>query len=275
MKLSIITINYNNRAGLQRTIDSVICQTWKDYEWIVIDGGSTDGSKELIEQYQEYFSYWCSEPDKGVYNAMNKGVVHAHGEYVNFMNSGDAFHNENVLQDVFERDLHGDILFGQVQCIGENRIANMGISDKVDLPRVEVGFCHQGAFTKIELLKSHPFDESLRIVSDWKFWLQTIVFENRRVQDLTLMVADYDMTGISSNKLFYELHKAEREMVMKSFFPPLVLNELADYRTLKNERFVVCMYYLKQNNFLVYRVARKIIIILHSICAYLHKLLDR
>ena len=80
MKLSIITINYNNKAGLQKTIDSVICQTWKDYEWIIIDGGSTDGSKELIEQYQQYFAYWCSEPDKGVYNAMNKGITKAKGE---------------------------------------------------------------------------------------------------------------------------------------------------------------------------------------------------
>ena len=74
MKLSIITINYNNKAGLQKTIDSVVAQTWRDFEWIIIDGGSTDGSKELIEQYQQHFAYWCSEPDKGVYNAMNKGI---------------------------------------------------------------------------------------------------------------------------------------------------------------------------------------------------------
>ena len=84
MKLSIITINYNNKAGLQRTIDSVICQTCKDFEWIVIDGGSTDGSKQLIEQYQSHFAYWCSEPDNGVYHAMNKGITHAKGEYLLF-----------------------------------------------------------------------------------------------------------------------------------------------------------------------------------------------
>ena len=80
MKLSIITVNYNNREGLQRTIDSVVSQTFRDFEWIVIDGGSTDGSKELIKQYADHFSYWVSEPDKGIYNAMNKGILKATGE---------------------------------------------------------------------------------------------------------------------------------------------------------------------------------------------------
>ena len=114
MKLSIITINYNNKAGLQKTIDSVICQTWKDYEWIIIDGGSTDGSKELIEQYQQYFAYWCSEPDKGVYNAMNKGITKAKGEYLNFMNSGDCFVCDSTLMDVFFKEISADIVAGPV-----------------------------------------------------------------------------------------------------------------------------------------------------------------
>ena len=80
MKLSIITVNYNNKTGLQNTIDTVVAQTWRDFEWIVIDGGSTDGSKELIEQNKQHFAYWCSEQDKGVYDAMNKGILRAKGE---------------------------------------------------------------------------------------------------------------------------------------------------------------------------------------------------
>ena len=106
MKLSIITINYNNLAGLQRTIDSVVCQTWHDYEWIIIDGGSSDGSKELIEQYQEYITYWCSEPDKGIYNAMNKGIDHAHGDYLIFMNSGDAFASKKCIRKSVRESHH-------------------------------------------------------------------------------------------------------------------------------------------------------------------------
>ena len=89
MILSIITINYNNSDGLQRTIESVLSQTWTDFEWIVIDGGSTDGSLDIIKKHASHFSFWCSEPDTGIYNAMNKGITHAKGEYLNFMNSGD------------------------------------------------------------------------------------------------------------------------------------------------------------------------------------------
>ena len=97
MKLSIITINYNNKAGLQKTIDSVICQTWRDFEWIVIDGGSADGSKELIEQYQQHFSYWCSERDDGVYSAMNKGICISSGDWIMILNSGDYLYSRDSL----------------------------------------------------------------------------------------------------------------------------------------------------------------------------------
>ena len=100
MTLSIITINYNDVHGLQKTINSVLSQTWKDYEWIIIDGGSTDGSKELIEKYQQHFSFWCSEPDKGIYNAINKGIAHAHGDYIQFLHSGDYLFEPTTLEKV-------------------------------------------------------------------------------------------------------------------------------------------------------------------------------
>ena len=113
-KLSIITINKNNCEGLQRTIDSVLSQTWHDFEWIVIDGDSTDGSKELIEKYQKHFTYWCSEPDKGIYNAMNKGITASKGEYLIFMNSGDCFYNEMVLEESLQY-LGSDFVIGQIK----------------------------------------------------------------------------------------------------------------------------------------------------------------
>ena len=91
MKFSIITINYNNVEGLRNTIKSVVNQTYTDYEFIIIDGGSTDGSVEVIKEYANIITYWVSEPDKGIYNAMNKGIEVANGEYLNFMNSGDCF----------------------------------------------------------------------------------------------------------------------------------------------------------------------------------------
>ena len=87
-------------------------QTFRDYEWLVIDGGSTDGSRKFIEQHQDKFAYWCSEPDKGIYNAMNKGIVKAKGEYLNFMNSGDCFVGEDVVKSVFSEQYRTDIIYG-------------------------------------------------------------------------------------------------------------------------------------------------------------------
>ena len=95
--ISVITINFNERVGLERTFESVFNQTFQDFEYIVIDGGSNDGSKELIEENTEKISYWISEPDKGIYNAMNKGISVAKGDYLLFLNSGDILYKNDVL----------------------------------------------------------------------------------------------------------------------------------------------------------------------------------
>ena len=100
MKLTVVTINYNNCKGLEKTLRSVTSQLTPEVEYVVIDGGSTDGSVDLIKRYEKNISFWVSEPDKGIYNAMNKGIAHAKGEYINFMNSGDCFHSPDVLSRV-------------------------------------------------------------------------------------------------------------------------------------------------------------------------------
>ena len=100
MKLSVITINYNNRDGLRKTIESVVNQTCKDFEYVIIDGGSTDGSVDVIKEYADRINYWVSEPDKGIYNAMNKGIDVAQGEYCLFLNSGDYLFDNYVLSEV-------------------------------------------------------------------------------------------------------------------------------------------------------------------------------
>jgi len=101
MKFSIITVNYNNKTGLFNTIKSVINQTFSDFEFIIIDGGSDDGSIEVIKEYSDRITYWVSERDNGIYNGMNKGIVQAKGDYVNFMNSGDTFYSNNTLENVY------------------------------------------------------------------------------------------------------------------------------------------------------------------------------
>lgn len=115
MKISIITINYNNVEGLKRSIESVVNQTSKDYEYIIIDGGSTDGSVDVIKLYSNRIDYWESEPDRGIYHAMNKGVKLATGEYVIFMNSGDKFYSNEIIADFIKLNPKEDILSGDAK----------------------------------------------------------------------------------------------------------------------------------------------------------------
>ena len=169
MKLSIITINYNNLEGLKRTYESVVSQTCQDFEWIIIDGGSTDGSKEFIEEHQGQFAYWCSEPDKGIYNAMNKGIAKATGEYLNFMNSGDCFYDEHTLEKVFSQELMADLIYGDwIQVYNkENRLIHApskGFNATVYIENV----CHQSMFIRSEILKKRGYDDNMHILADWK-----------------------------------------------------------------------------------------------------------
>ena len=101
MKLSVITINYNNKEGLKKTIESVVSQIYQDFEYIVVDGGSTDGSIDIIREYDKHIDFWISEPDRGIYNAMNKGIKFSHGEFCLFLNSGDCLLSSTSISQVF------------------------------------------------------------------------------------------------------------------------------------------------------------------------------
>jgi len=210
MKLSIITINYNNKAGLQKTIDSVICQTWKDYEWIIIDGGSTDGSKELIEQYQQYFAYWCSEPDKGVYNAMNKGITKAKGEYLNFMNSGDCFVCDSTLMDVFFKEISADIVAGPVLLSTGRRLYQY--QENIVEMLVHGGLCHQSSFIKKILFDNYKYNEDYHLVSDWIAFVEWLIFERKSFQYIDVNIAIYNTNGMSSDR---EVVKKEKERYLR------------------------------------------------------------
>lgn len=112
MKISVITINYNNHDGLKKTIQSVVSQSYNDIEYIIIDGGSTDGSVDLIKEYNDKIDYWISETDNGCYHAMNKGVKVASGEYVIFMNSGDYFYADDIIEYFVNSNPSEDVLCG-------------------------------------------------------------------------------------------------------------------------------------------------------------------
>ena len=229
MKFSIITINYNNCEGLWRTIESVVNQTCRDFEYIIIDGGSTDGSVDVIKRYADNIDYWVSEPDGGIYNAMNKGVAVAKGEYCLFMNSGDCLYNDSVIERVYEiADFNSDIIAGDVArngaiCDSPNEITGVFM--------VKSALCHQAAFIKTETLRRLPYDESLKIVSDWKHMFQLIVIANGSYQHVKVVICEYDTTGFSA--INWQVLADEREQVLSELLPSLVRK---DYQVfLQNE----------------------------------------
>ena len=226
MKITVITINYNNRYGLEKTIDSIVNQSCKNFEFIVIDGGSDDGSKELLLQNDKEITYWVSESDDGIYHAMNKGIQLSRGEYCIFMNSGDTFYDLMVLERV-RPFLNGtDVVYG-------NTVYTDGkIRKSADEPPYfsfffVSSFSHQSTFIRTELLKNQLYDETLKIVADWKFFLQTLIIGSGTFKAIDITVALYDANGISStNKKLYEI---EREQVLTSLFPQWMLD---DYKNL-------------------------------------------
>lgn len=262
MKFSVITVCYNNRDGLEKTIKSVICQTNKDYEFIVIDGGSKDGTKELLEQYDDHIDFWCSEPDKGIYNAMNKGVTHAHGDYAIFMNSGDVFYKDNTLDAIAKINTDADIISGNVNRMDNDvplRFHHKSMFEQIYHDTLN----HQGTFIKLELLKKFPYEEKdLKIVSDWKFWIDSIIFDNASFYYTDTIVAKQDMTGVSQNS---EIVQQERKVVLDSYFPPLLQSELNDYYHLQMSPMVKNSEYIKQKSPLIYLFLRKATTLLYKI----------
>lgn len=215
-KISVITINLNNLNGLKRTVESVVAQTCRDFEYIVIDGASTDGSKEYIETVDR-IDYWVSEPDKGIYNAMNKAIAKAKGEYCIFMNSGDCFYNEKVLEKMTLVLKGKDFYTGHPVLVYEDR------EEVVKLPkRISLGFMlfgsiyHQCTFTRTAILKERPYNEQHRLVSDWEYFFKEWLLFNRSYEILDSLIAYFYMDGLSNTNK--ELDTRERAEVVRELF---------------------------------------------------------
>lgn len=223
LKLSIITINYNNPKGLRLTIESVIDQTFSNYEWIVIDGGSEKRDLDIIEQYSYLFKYWHSEPDNGIYHAMNKGISRARGEFCFFLNSGDYFVNDDVLQKVFAEEFHTDIVFGNLMVLfnkkiigcskGKERISFLDIYN--GLIKHQASFVRRTLFEKVDL-----YNEELKIVADWEFFIKTIGLGGASYKYLDIDIACFDNNGISNNSS--KLVSEERKLVIDKYIPSMM-----------------------------------------------------
>lgn len=229
MKLTVVTINYNNCDGLEKTLRSVTSQLTPEVEYIVIDGGSTDGSVELIKKYEKSIAFWVSEPDKGIYNAMNKGIAHASGEYINFMNSGDCFHSSDVLSRVLPLLNGKDFYVGEQMHVYKDKSNTLRVAPQsikfVNLAHQALP--HQATFIRTALLKKRPYDESYRIAADWEQMFYELIIDNASYEAIPFVVADFDMMGISSNPRNNDLQREECDRVRKTLLPNRI-NDFVD-----------------------------------------------
>lgn len=236
MTLSIITINYNNCDGLKRTIDSVVSQTFTDYEWIVIDGGSNDGSRELIEKYQKHFTYWVSEPDGGIYQAMNKGIAHANGDWYIFLNSGDWLFNNEVLSMVFSSNNDADILYGDVMYHWPDK-RGLELEKKPETLSLYYFYtdtlCHQATFYKRDVFKTHRYNENFRICSDWALYIQLLI-EDYKFLHLPICITNFAQDGISTH--LNKSHLAERRQVIEEYIPSYIIPDLERLRIIDERK---------------------------------------
>lgn len=252
---SIITVCYNEVKNIRKTLDSIVCQTFTDYELIVVDGGSTDGTKSVIEQYVQHIAWWCSEPDKGIYNAMNKGISHATGEYCIFINSGDRLYDKYVLENVYKRGMQADIIEGYT-IRTDKMVRHRPVYDDMCEHLFTDTISHQGTFIRHQLLLDHPYDEKYKIVSDWKFWLEALIIENHSYSFIDQDIAYFDMSGISFTLI--ELREQEREQVYQELFPPYMVKLVHSYNRAYYLALVKYAVYLNEHSHKGYEIVRKI-----------------
>jgi len=224
--LSIITINRNNAAGLEKTIQSVVCQTYPDFEFIIIDGASDDASVEIIRKYKDKIHFWVSEPDAGIYNAMNKGIRKAKGEYCLFLNSGDWLLNPDSISTAFDiiKNLdHADIYYGD--CLhSDSTISEMPERLSIDHFYTQKALSHPNTFISRSLFNSHEFyNENFKTVSDSIFFVKEFWFYRSRFVHIKTIISVYTLGGISSvyNYARKELHEQMKEIMGPSKFAVL------------------------------------------------------
>lgn len=242
---SIITINRNNAPGLRETLEATFAQTCRDYEQIVIDGASTDASKDVIGQYAAKIAYSVSEPDSGIYNAMNKGIRAARGKYMVFMNSGDYFWNPYVLEAFADAARQGeyDMLFGDYMLDDERGGAKrIPQADELGFglfnPPLSWGIRHQSVFYRADLVsRLGGYDESYFIAADWKFTLRALAECKATSLHLPVPVAFYDYRGLSSRKDNFEKSRAEALRACEETIPAGTWREMQrEARAFSRER---------------------------------------
>lgn len=267
MILSIITINYNNAEGLKKTLASVAAQTVTEFEHVVVDGASTDGSAEIIREYAESAPYpvrWVSEPDKGIYNAMNKGLRMASGEYVEILNSGDTFATKEStaqMQDALKQTQFPPILYGNMlKDYGDGKLVRDNCGGTLFRPNSFLYFYkgtlnHDCAYIRRELFEKYGYyNEEMRICSDWEWYVKAIAIGGEKTVYVNVDVTIFNMDGISeSGGKNRDIIIKERRGYLEQVLPKSVLSDydsyyfpVEQYRRLKKHHLWGAVYFIER-----------------------------
>ena len=242
-KFSIITVCRNSEDSIAETIASVAAQTHKNTEHIIIEGASTDGTLAMIEKYRDRISKLVSEPDKGIYDAMNKGIALATGDYVFFLNSGDRFTSEYVLQRINEIISSGkdgiDVLHGKVWVF--DRVNLWGFISDVNYVSDRVLFLeavpHQATFIRLAALKERNYNTAYRISADFEWFVYAYVTKKYRFKYAEVVVSSYDPHGVSSDANALTRRTGERVEILKQYYSTFRLMQLLLFNYLKAFRY--------------------------------------
>jgi glycosyltransferase involved in cell wall biosynthesis len=237
INFSIITINLNKARGLQKTIVSIVNQSCNDFEYIIVDGGSTDGSVEIIKQFADKITWWASEPDSGIYNAMNKGIVRAKGEYILFINSGDYLFDSEVLDKSSKSiDPAADIISGNLMMTEGSEKTIVNPPEEVSLYYcLYHGLTHPNTFIRRSLFDKYGlYNEENKIVSDWEFFLVALGLNNASYQAIDVIVAAFNNDGVSA-KPYDPLLLKETKAAIEKHIPESVMHDFERLRYLEGK----------------------------------------
>jgi len=229
--ITVITVVYNGAKYLEETILSVINQTYPNVEYIIIDGGSTDDTPDIIKKYEDYIDYWVSEKDKGIYDAMNKGIDLANGEWINFMNAGDKFSNySTIINTYLNINMNFDVIYSDVEIdFGKFTV----VKKPLTLERMDLGmtFHHQSCFVKTHLMKQYKFDTTYKLVADYNF-LYTLYqsgnvfyYFNKPISKV-IPDGDSDKQRLKVLKEYYRIQSSKNKFFSSIYFVYRYLSEL-------------------------------------------------
>jgi glycosyltransferase involved in cell wall biosynthesis len=253
MLITIITVCFNAVEVIERTLVSVIRQNFTDAEYIVIDGNSKDGTVDIIKKYQYKLAWFLTEPDTGIYQAMNKGIRLAKGDYCLFLNAGDTLINKDVLSDIAPLLTGESVITGNMIAIQDGRIQDFILPpDSIDFPFLCINcLSHQASFIKTVLLKAHLYDESLSIASDWKFWFEQLLLNHESYKPVDIDISVFARGGISTRDSS-GLAAREREKVISD---AMGAKGVSHFRHLRKRNTTPFLYFRIKRRFMrVYRL---------------------